>query len=48
MNNFRKIFIRKEKKKKRINVLTVFYIFHKSEVKLFLKWFINNCSKNTR
>ena len=48
MNNFRKIFIRKEKKKKRINVLTVFYIFHKNEVKLFLKWFINNCSKNTR
>ena len=32
---FKKVFMRKEKKK--INVLTAFFIFHKSDVKTFLK-----------
>ena len=27
-----------ERKKKTINILTVFFIFHKSNVKTFLKW----------
>ena len=29
------------RKKKTINVLTAFFIFHKSSVKTFLKWIIN-------
>ena len=33
---FKKVFMRKEKKKV-INVLTAFFIFHKSDVKTFLK-----------
>ena len=28
-------------------ILTVFYFFHKSDVKIFLKWFINNYPENT-
>ena len=34
----------KEKKKKRktINVLTVSFIFYKSNVKTFLKWIVNH------
>ena len=28
-------------KKKTINILTAFFIFHKSNVKNFLKWIIN-------
>ena len=35
-NPVKKIFYEK-KKKKTINVLTVFFIFHKSDVKTFLK-----------
>ena len=31
------------KKKKTINVLTVFLISHKSDVKTFLKWILNQC-----
>ena len=31
--------------KKKINVLTIFY---KSDVKTFLKWIVNHCSKGTR
>ena len=31
------------KKKKTINILTVFFIFHKSDVKIFLKWILNKC-----
>ena len=27
--------------KKKINILTAFFIFHKSNVKNFLKWIIN-------
>ena len=38
----------KDKKKKSINVLTVFFIFHKSDVKTFLKWIVNKCPKGTR
>ena len=37
-----------KRKKKTINVLTVFFIFHKSDVKTFLKWILNQCSKGTR
>ena len=33
----KKVFIGKEKKKKTINVLTVFFISHKSDVTTFLK-----------
>ena len=29
-------------KKKKINILTIFSIFHKSGVKIFLKWIINH------
>lgn len=36
------------KRKKTINVLTVFFISHKSEVKTFLKWIVNECPKDTR
>ena len=34
-------FMEKEKKKKQLNFLTTFYIFLKSDIKTFLKWFIN-------
>ena len=30
-------------KKKVINILTVFFIFYKNNVKTFLKWIINQC-----
>ena len=30
-----------KKEKKTINVLTAFFIFHKSDVKTFLKWILN-------
>ena len=43
-NLFKKKFMRKEKK---INVLTIFFIFHKSGIKNFLKWMINHYSKIT-
>ena len=36
------------KKKKTINILTTFFISHKSDVKIFLKWIINQCLKGTR
>jgi len=36
------------KRKKQLIFLTAFYIFHKSGVKNFLKWFINNFPKGTR
>ena len=35
------------KKKKTINVLTAFFISHKSDVKNFLKWIVNECPKGT-
>ena len=34
-------------KRKKINVLTIFFIFHKSGIKNFLKWMINHYSKIT-
>ena len=39
--------MRNEKKKKVINILTNFCIFHKSGIKIFLKWIINEYSKDT-
>ena len=32
-----------EKEKKAINVLMAFFISHKSDVKTFLKWILNQC-----
>ena len=32
-----------EKEKKAINVLIAFFISHKSDVKTFLKWILNQC-----
>ena len=32
-----------EKEKKVIKVLTAFFISHKSDVKTFLKWILNQC-----
>ena len=40
-NSFKKIFYEKEKKKKAINGLTIFFISYESSVKTFLKWIIN-------
>ena len=33
--------------KKTINILTAFFISHKSCVKTFLKWIVNQCPKGT-
>ena len=33
--------------KKKINVLTTFFISHKSYNKTFLKWMVNQCPKDT-
>ena len=46
-NLFKESFYRKIGKKK-INVLTVFTISHKSGVKTFLKWIVNKYPKGTR
>ena len=35
-------------KEETINVLTVFFIYHKSYVKTFLKWIVNEYPKGTR
>ena len=32
-----------KRKKKTINILTTFFISHKSDVKTFLKWIFNEC-----
>ena len=45
-NSFKEIFYGKRKKK--VNVLTVFSIFNKSGVKTFLKWIVNHSPKGTR
>ena len=37
-----------KRKKKTINILTVFFISHKSGIKTFLKLIINHCFKDTR
>ena len=36
------------KEKKTINILTVFFISYKSDVKTFLKWIVNKCPLGTR
>ena len=46
-NSVKESFYRK-KKKKTINILTVFFIFHKSNIKTFLKWIVNQCHKGNR
>ena len=46
--HLKKDFMRKRKKKKAINILTAFFISHKSDVKTFLKWIVNQCPKDTR
>ena len=38
----------KRKKKKKINVLTAFFISCKSDVKTFFNWILNQCPKSTR
>ena len=35
-------------KKKKIIILTAFFISNKSDVKTFLKWIVNQCFKGTR
>ena len=45
-NPFKEKFYEK-RKKKTINILTAFFIFHKSCVKTFLKWIVNQCPKST-
>ena len=45
-NLFKENFYEK-RKKKTINVLTVFFIFHKNSIKIFLKWIVNHYSKDT-
>ena len=30
-----------KEKKKTINILTIFFISHKNDVKIFLKWIVN-------
>ena len=47
VNNLIKESFYEKRKKKAINILIVFFIFHKSDVKNFLKWIINQCSKST-
>ena len=46
-NPFKENFYEKRKKKV-INVFTIFFIFYKSGIKIFLKWIINYCPKSTR
>ena len=36
------------KKRKKINILTAFFISHKSDVKTFFKWILKECPKDTR
>ena len=45
--HLKKVFMGKEKKKA-INILTIFFISHKSDVKTFLKWIVNHYPKSTR
>ena len=45
-NPFKESFYGKRKKKK-INVLIIFSIFHNSGVKTFLKWIVIYCPKST-
>ena len=43
--HLKKVLWKKKKKKKAINVLPVFSISHKSDVKTFLKLIVNYCPK---
>ena len=45
-NPFKESFYGK-KKKKVINFLTTFLIFHKNDIKTFLKWIVNQYPKDT-
>ena len=44
--HLKKVYMGKEKKKT-INVLTAFFISHKSDVKTFLKWIVDQYPKST-
>ena len=33
--------------KKKIDILTIFFISHQNDVKIFLKWIVNYCPKGT-
>ena len=46
-NPFKERFYEK-KKNNNNNVLTAFFISHKNNIKTFLKWIVNHCSKSTR
>ena len=48
VNNLVKESFYGKRKKKTINILTVFFISHKSDVKTFFNWILNQCSKGTR
>ena len=37
-----------KRKKKKINILTIFFISHKNDIKIFLKWIVNECPMNPR
>ena len=41
------LFLKSFYEKNTINILTVFSIFHKSDIKTFIKRFVNNCTKST-
>ena len=45
VNNLFKQSFYEERKKKTINVLIAFFISHKSSVKTFLKWIVNQYPK---
>ena len=45
-NSIKEIFYGKRKEKS-INILTIFFISYKNDVKTFLKWIINQYSKGT-
>ena len=45
-NPFKESFYGK-RKEKTINVLTAFFISYKSGIKIFLKWIVNQCPKDT-
>ena len=48
-NPFKESFYgKKGKKKKTINILTVFFISIKNGIKTFLKWIVNHCLKGIR
>ena len=47
-NPVKKNFYGKIKKKKVINVLTAFFISHKSDIKTFFNWILNLYLKGTR